>query len=304
MKTIASIDLGSNSILLLVAKITSNKRVIPIYQDCRTPRLAENLKQTEQISSRSLNRAIKDINDFKNIALSYGASEIFMVTTQAVRKARNKTEVVNKILDKTGIKPEIISGRQEAKLTYLGALTGISALKPERIMFDIGGGSTEFVYAAGKNIKKVHSLDLGAVDVTEKYQTQLPTNSENLDLIESEILEYLDKKLKFDSPDKFDLIGCGGSISACKLLDSKPANFNPNLIHGQALSLNALNSIIYDLAKMKLSDRKRVITFEPGRAEVIVAGGLILKAVLKYFDKRSVRVSTHNLRWGFLISKL
>ena len=304
MRTLASIDIGSNTILLLVAKIHSNNKIEPIHQDSKTPRLASGLKKTGNIAEKSLKRAIKDINSFKKKVQEIGAEKIYAVATQAIRSAANKNDVVRRIKDETGIKVEVISGKREAELTYLGAITGIPQLKPNRIMFDIGGASTEFVLANEKDVKKAVSLQIGAVEITERYGTNRKSSARTLEKASDEINQYFSDKLSGFSASDFDLIGTGGTIFTYKLLDMKPPEYDPEKIHGKALKRIRLESLIYDLAPMKLSDRKGVITFEPSRAEVIVAGGLILRSLLGYFEKESLIVSTRNLRWGFLISKL
>jgi exopolyphosphatase/guanosine-5'-triphosphate,3'-diphosphate pyrophosphatase len=304
MRTLASIDIGSNTILLLVAQIDNNNKIEPIHQDSKTPRLAADLKKTGVISEKSLKRAIKDINSFKKKAREIGVEEIYAVATQAIRSAGNKSEIVSRIKDQTGIKVEVISGKREAELTYLGAITGISGLNPNRIMVDIGGGSTELVMANKEDIKRAVSLKIGAVEITEKFGTNRKTSARTVKKVSDEISQYFADKLHGFSASDFDLIGTGGTISTYKLLDAKHSEYDPEKIHGKALKLDRLESLIYDLAPMKLSDRKGVITFEPSRAEVIIAGGLILRNLLEFFGKISLKVSTRNLRWGFLISKL
>ncbi|HER00432.1 MAG TPA: hypothetical protein ENO22_13910 [candidate division Zixibacteria bacterium] len=304
MKTLSSIDIGSNTILLLVAKIYKDGRIKPLLQDSRTPRLAFGLKKSGIISDKNLNRAIRDIKSFKKKAYQHGAEHIYAVATQAIRSAKNRAEVVERIENKTGIKVEVISGRREAELTYLGAITGIKGIKPNRIMFDIGGASSEFVMAHEEEVKKAVSFPVGAVEITEKYGANRKSPAETLRKASLELSEYFRDRLAGFEIEDFDLIGTGGTISAYKLLESKPPNYDPDRIHGKPLRLSRLDALINDLAAMKLSERKGVITFEPSRAEVIVAGGLILQSLLRYFGKRSLKVSTRNLRWGFLISKL
>ncbi|NIP41834.1 MAG: hypothetical protein GWO41_14310 [candidate division Zixibacteria bacterium] len=304
MKTLASIDIGSNTILLLVARIYSDGRIKPLLQDSRTPRLAFGLKKSGFISDKNLKRAIRDIKSFKKKAYQHGAEHIYAVTTQAVRSAKNKSKVVEKIENETGIPVEVIPGRSEAELTYLGAVTGIKGIKPNRIMFDIGGASSEFVMAHKNDVTKAISLEIGAVEITEKFGTNRKCWPGTLKKASEELSAFFRQKLKDFRIENFDLIGTGGTISAYKLLDSKPPAYDPDKIHGKSLKLNRLEELINDLAAMKLSERKGVITFEPSRAEVIVAGGLILLSLLRHFDSKSLKVSTRNLRWGFLISKL
>lgn len=304
MRIIASIDIGSNTILLLVAKVSDSGKIIPLLEQSKTPRLAFGLKQTGRISEKNLEKAVRDINAFKRSAKKLGAEEIYAVATQAVRGAENRDEVTTTIREITGIKIEVISGKKEAELTYLGAITGIGRLKPLRIMFDIGGASSEFVLARRERILKATSLPIGAVEITEKYKTNRKTGSKTINKIDTELNSFFEHKLKGFKNENCDLVGSGGTISAYKLLDTRPRDFDPSLIHGKSLGLSRLEELIDDLASLKLSERKGVITFEPSRAEVIVAGGLILRSLLRYFGKKTIKVSTRSLRWGFLISKL
>jgi exopolyphosphatase/guanosine-5'-triphosphate,3'-diphosphate pyrophosphatase len=304
MRKIASLDIGSNSILMLVAAVTGNKRIIPLLETSRTPRLAFNLKKTGRISAQNLARVIRDINSFKHEAESYGVDQIYAVGTQAIRAAANKAQVLKTISSKTGLRIEVISGKKEAELTYRGAVSGFGRLNKNRIMFDIGGASSEFVQAENTSIKKSLSLKIGAVEITEKYGTEGLKTAAELDDISRDIDDFFQSRLGGFGPQKSTLIGSGGTVSAYKLLDSKPEGFNPRKIHTTSLSSDRLDNLILRLAGMKLSERMRVIMFEPERAEVIVAGGLILRSLLKYFRKSSFKVSIRSLRWGFLLSKL
>lgn len=304
MRILASIDIGSNTVLLLVAKVSSSGKLIPLLEESKTPRLAFGLKQTGRISEKSLQKALKAIKDFKKEAKLLGVEEIYAVATQAVRSAENRDQVIATLQQKTGIKVEVISGKTEAELTYLGAITGLGYLKRRRIMFDIGGASSEFVMAEDKKILRAVSLPIGAVEVTEKYKTNRKTNRETLEKIGKELASFFKSRLGDFNADDCDLIGSGGTISTYKLLDSRPDGFDPSLIHGRSLKLSRIEELIYGLASLKLSERKRVITFEPSRAEVIIGGGLILRSLLQYFGKKTIKVSTRSLRWGFLISKL
>ena len=304
MRKIASLDIGSNTILMLVAMVTGNKRVIPLLESIRTPRLAFNLKKTGRISAKNLARVVCDIKDFKREAESYGVNEIYAVGTQAIRSAANKAEVVKNISKDTGVGVEVISGKKEAELTYRGAVTGFGRLNKNRVMFDIGGASSEFVLAEEDSIRNSLSLKIGAVEITEKYHTDGFKTAAELDAISRDIDDFFQSRLSTFGPRKFALIGSGGTVSSFKLLDSKPRNFNPREVHASTLYAQRLNNLIIRLAGMKLSERKRVIIFEPERAEVIVAGGLILKSLMWLFRKNSLKVSIRGLRWGFLLSKV
>jgi exopolyphosphatase / guanosine-5'-triphosphate,3'-diphosphate pyrophosphatase len=304
MKIKASLDIGSNSILLLVAKVTKDKRIFPLLEMSRIPRLAQNLKQTGRISDQSLERAIRDINYLKSIAYEYGVDEIHAVATQAIRTAKNKGDLVDRIKKQTGTKVVVISGKREAELTYLGAITGLGVIRKNRILLDIGGASSEFVWAEGNEILKAVSLKIGAVEITEKYRTDLKRTPEELDNISHELDLYFMSKLKLEDFSGFELIGSGGTISTFKMLDIGQKQYLPEEIHGTSLKSQRLDELLYNMANMKLSDRKRFIIFEPRRAEVIVAGGLIMKSLLKHFWRRVIRISTRSLRWGFLKSKL
>jgi len=189
-------------------------------------------------------------------------------------------------------------------LTYLGALTGIRNLKRKKIVFDIGGASTEFVFPRGNKIPQPFSIPIGSVELTEKYRTDRVKSSQEIQTITTDMIKYLSGKLKSIDSKDCDLISCGGTISAYKLLSAQPENYDPALIHGHSMSRTALNSLINLLSGMKLSERKGVIIFEPARAKVIVAGGILLLSLMEIFNKNSLKVSTRNLRWGFLISKL
>lgn len=302
MKKIASIDLGSNSAKLLIAEITDNNGIVPIYQQKATPRLADGLKKTGMISKESLKRAVESLEEFKQKSEDLGVNEIHAIATQALREANNSREVIDHILEMTGINIKVISGKREAELTYQGAVTGIDNLRKGRILFDVGGASTEFVLAENDNILNSDSLPIGAVAITEENKTDGITSPSRLSKIKADIVEYLIPKLSRFSQDEFDLISSGGTVSAYKRYEMGPPFDDPDRPHGTRLKLDSLESMIAEFAALKLSEREGVIIFEPERANVIVAGGLILAAVCDIFRKLDIIVSTRSLRWGFLIS--
>lgn len=304
MKTIAAIDLGSNTAKLLVAKVTKTRRIIPIFEDKHTPRLADGLKKSGRISTASLKRAVSALQKFKQKAEEFAVDEIHAVATQAMRQADNQKSVIEEIHKCTGIKVKVISGKREAELTYLGAVTGISRIKDRRILFDIGGASTEFVLAEGDKIMNSKSIRIGAVAITEDFRTDRITSPSVLMSVRQEIMRFLSSKLKGYDFGNFDLISSGGTVSAYKRLQMGKPYDRPERAHGRRLKVSELNRMIDRLGSLKLSDRRRVIIFEPERANVIVSGGLILSAVCDIFGKNSLVVSTRTLRWGFLKSRI
>src|SRR3990167_8921849 len=260
----ASIDIGTNTLRLLIAEI-DNKNLQPVYLKRTITRLGGGYKEDIGINRKAQERTIKALEFFSEKIKEYDIKEVRAVATSVVRRAKNREEFLNSVLKRTGIEIKIISGDEEARLSLLGVLSVIKVgtdLKsiPKCLVVDIGGGSTEFIATDAGRMLGAWSLEMGVVHLTENYlKTDPPTHNE-LDAMENEIngtiedLKGLIKKDDFLSSAVF--IGTAGTITTLAAIDMGLEKYNPEKINNYILSCRAVKKIYRHLASLSLKQRE------------------------------------------------
>jgi exopolyphosphatase / guanosine-5'-triphosphate,3'-diphosphate pyrophosphatase len=175
---IASIDIGTNTILLLIAKVTDSK-IIPLHNEYRIPRIGKGIKANHPITQEKIDLFIKILIEYKKIIDSYNCELVIANATNAMRLASNSKEIIEMVFNETGFLINIISGEEEAKLSFLGAAS-INDSNDIFLVIDIGGGSTEIIYGQNKKIIFSKSFQIGAVSLTEKYFKHNPPFKEEI----------------------------------------------------------------------------------------------------------------------------
>jgi len=300
LKKIAAIDVGSNSVLLSIVRVRGKSLQRPFVNLEATPRLSAGLKETGRISEKSTSKLIEALAGFKKRCDENDVERIYCCGTSALREASNASDVVAKVKSKTGIKIEVISGKREAALTYLGAVTGMRNLRQNRVLIDAGGGSSEIVIATGTSIRSAKSYKIGAVSLTERLRTTRKLKMSQMDKalksIRSEVAE-----LKIAPADKGSSLVCsGGTPSALQAFRIGMKEYDTYRIHGARMTLAEYVELAYELGEMSLRERRKALAFEPKRADVIVAGGLLSFALAERTGLKSVRISDRSLRFGML----
>ena len=304
MKNYAAIDVGSNSILLLIAEISGKTVSREILGVRETPRISAGLEKTGLIDEHAVARLIKSLRGFSSLCEKYSVERLSCYGTSALRKAGNSREVVSRVKDATGISIRVISGRKEAALTYLGAVTGMTGLKRSRVLIDVGGGSSEVVVADGLRILSAKSFKIGAVTLTERYRTNRRVNSSELELMAEKIRAEV-SQLKIPSVGMpMSLVLSGGTATAIQTYRVGLKSYDPNRIHGASMRITKYRNLVNELAQMTLHTRREALAFEPKRAEVITAGGLLTIALAEHYMAEFVRTSDRSLRHGQLLELL
>ncbi|MBZ4688404.1 MAG: exopolyphosphatase / guanosine-5-triphosphate,3-diphosphate pyrophosphatase [Clostridia bacterium] len=287
MSLYAAIDIGTNSSRLLIGEKVFGK-VIPKQMALRTTRLGEDLSQTGIIKKAAIDRTIKALFDFLEYMEKWDIAEVGVVATSAAREADNKEDFIKTIEEKTGLKVKIISGQEEASLSYRGAVSGVS-VSGNPVVIDIGGGSTEIMCAAGEDIY-VSSTKVGAVNCTENSTT--PT----------EILEKLSGTLeKVKSFKDVSFVGVGGTITTLSAIKQKLEVYDPGKIHNSILKKEDVDKIFFELCSLTLAQRKKVPGLQPQRADIIVAGTLILWVIMTDLNVAEITVSEADILHGIIL---
>ncbi len=289
----ASLDLGTNSVRMLVAETSTGNTINVLKRYTKITRIGEELKDRGRLKGVAKERTLAAIFECKQILENFNVDRILGVATSAVRDAVDGREFIELINRETGMPFEIISGKREAKLSFYGAVGGLLEMvsRDKAVVIDIGGGSTELTYIDRQQIK-AQSFQVGAVRCAEgDYSCQRI----------SETIRSGLNRIKANSPLQF--IGVGGTITTLAAVKMKLSQYNPDLIHGTVLETATVNEIYNQLNQMTLEERKCVKGLQPERADIIVAGTLILQTVLDMLGTEEIIVSESDLLHG-IVSEL
>jgi exopolyphosphatase/guanosine-5'-triphosphate,3'-diphosphate pyrophosphatase len=300
MTRVASIDIGTNTIRLLIADTGERKKLKRILSKRNITRLGEGFIKKREISSKATQRSIKVLEEYLNLVNEYRAKKTFAVATSAVREAANKDEFLMGVYRSTGLEIQVVSEREEASITLTGVLSIINEAIGKTLVIDIGGGSTEFILTEDKTLITTHSLDLGAVYLTERFihsDPPTPLELENL-------REFVDKRLSslpwvglsFSS-----LLGTAGTITTLAAIDQEMSNYDPDKINKYVLTREAVKSLYNRLKSLNRVERCLTPGLERGREDIILAGTIVLLNIMETLNFNEITVSDYGLLEGIII---
>ena len=302
MKNIASIDIGSNTVRLLILESTDDQKLNLLVSKRDITRLGEGIDAQGKLTEHRMQTTLKVLSRFRQICLENGDPPLFAVATSAVREASNGQEFVRRAKKETGIDIKIIPWEEEARLTLEGVYWKIPHENRKVITLDIGGGSTEFILSEGKNIKGFCSTSLGVVRLTEKFITQHPVDEKEYHSLQNHLqceLQAVKNKLSAFLPEL--LIGTAGTVTTLAALKENIYPYDPKKIHGSTFSQSEAESILDDLKGKSLSQRLLLKPIEPGREDLIIAGTAIVLETMRAFGCEILTVSEYSLREGLIL---
>jgi len=299
---VAAIDVGTNSTRLLVAEGWGDD-FRPLDRRMIITRLGEGVDRNRALAHDALERTLLTVAEYAATCGEYGVERLRVTGTSAVRDARNRGDFFDGIEKLTGQAPEMLSGETEARTTFLGALSDLDGGLPALVV-DIGGGSTELVSGTDEPEHLV-SLDIGCVRLFEKHLHSDPPSSQELESLRAEISDALrEAKAHLDVPAGARLVGVAGTVTQLAQLQTGLPVYDPDVTHHMVLSHGDVRRLVRRLESLSLSQRRRVKGLEPGRADVILAGGELLLAVMETFDSAEVLVSEKDILDGLVIELL
>jgi len=308
MTPIASIEIGTNSIRMLIAEKGKSDSVLrPVSRKRVITRLGENFSrdETNTLKPDAMTRSISVLKDFFGIASQFGISSPIVVATGVVRKAVNRNNFITLIAERLGHNIKIISGKEEAELTCRGILSSLNHMGAPLVLFDLGGGSTEFIWINNK-MRKPISLELGAVILTEDYLiADPPKNGEIYQLInhiENTFKTRLDS-LKETGKRKFSIVGTGGTLVnlAAMVHGIRVRDYNEK-INGLVIMKNEVGLLFEKMKGMPRAERLNLKGLESGREDIILAGTLMVIKIMDYFEKNEILISYSDLLEGVLLN--
>jgi exopolyphosphatase/guanosine-5'-triphosphate,3'-diphosphate pyrophosphatase len=294
---VATIDIGTNSVLLLVAE-RAGGALHAVTERATITRLGEGVDRTKQLSAAAIARTCACIDDYAKIIRDERVERIAVVGTSAMRDAGGGEEVRRHVQQALGIEARVLSGADEARLTFRGALSGME-LNGERdlAVFDIGGGSTEVVIGRPDAAPAfAESFDVGSVRLTERLVRHAPLLPEERAAITRTARDVFSNVPPL--PNSQPPVGIAGTMTTLAAVSLALVPYDGARVHGHVMTRDELASVVDRLASLDVTARREVAGMEPKRADVIVAGGLVAVALLDHWKATAARVSDRGVRWG------
>ena len=302
---VATIDIGTNSVLLLVAEKRGDGSIVPVLERATITRLGQGVDQTGELAAEAVERTIACLREYAAEAKRAHAATIVAVGTSAMRDARGGPAFATSAADVLGVAPRIVSGRDEAALTFAGAVAGLS-VRGMIAVFDVGGGSTEIVGGSWDGeraeIAKAASIDVGSVRLTERHVRSDPPTPRELEAVARDVDAALVRVPKL--PSGAPLVGVAGTVTTIAAVARAVVPYDGARVHGIELGANEIASVRERLASLPVEARRRVAGIEPKRADVIVAGAIVVERVLAWAAASTLIVSDRGVRWGLALEAL
>jgi exopolyphosphatase/guanosine-5'-triphosphate,3'-diphosphate pyrophosphatase len=299
MSVAASIDIGTNSTRLLIAN-KEGANLYPLRMEERITSLGEGLGQPGYLKSESLDRVTEALIEYMGYIRASRVESVFIVATSAAREASNKEMLLERVKSVTGYDCRIISGQEEARLTFLGVMSDICPAS-KALICDIGGGSTEFIFVEQGRLTQEISLPLGSRRLKDRYLYRNPVYNEEIQALTIHTETILRQHFLSDSDNMgVQCVMVGGTATTLAMIDCSLAAFDENKVHGYVLLHPAVIKIVQKLASLSLEERKHVVGLHPKRADVIVAGAMITEIILRFFKLSSCQISIRDLLFGLL----
>ena len=306
-RRIAAIDIGTNSFHLLVAAVDPKLRTFRIIQaEKATTRLGERDPETGELTAAAMQRGLETLRQFRDLAASHRVEQIVTAATSAVREAPNGRDFLQTILDDLGMEVDLVSGPEEARLIYLGVLSGMPFGDRPHLLLDIGGGSTELILADGRDARALTSTRVGAVRLQRDFVRDDPMPPQRRSFLQAFIQGSLepavDKVRRRIKPGETPvLVATSGTAMAIGSLAASEEERPPRKLHGYRVTRQSLNQVVDRLITMTPAQRRELAPINDRRAEIIVPGALILQTTMKMLGVEEFVLSERALREGLIV---
>lgn len=305
MTRVAALDCGTNSLRLLVADLEED-RMIDVVRRMEVVRLGEGVDRTGRLAPGALARTFAVLDEYAAMIAGLGVRAIRMVATSATRDAANREEFVSGVAARLGVAPEVVSGDEEAALSFAGAtreLRGQSGIEPPYLVVDIGGGSTEFVLGDQSGPSAARSVDIGCVRMTERHLVDDPPSAVQIDAARKDIEDAIEwAREVVPLTDARTMIGLAGSVTTVVALALGLDHYEPERIHHAQVSASDVHRVTAQLLAATRAERAALPVMHPGRVDVIGGGALVLDTILRRIGFDAVVASEHDILDGIAFS--
>lgn len=295
MEKLAIIDMGSNSIRFIAIQIYDNHAYSFLYQQKESIRLGEGLTSSDRLSEAGMERAMKCLKVYRHMIDVMEIKTCLAVATAAVRVASNGDAFITKIHAETGIRIRVIPGEEEAALGYLGVINTIDMA--DFLQFDLGGASVEITLVRDRQVVHSVSVPIGAVTLTEKYALQDAPSLEQIEKCRQSILRKL-KNIPWLHKFNLPIIGIGGTVRNIAKMDQKSTNYPLPRMHNYRLPKERFEDIYEKVCSRNCAARKKIPGLSNERADIIIAGALVIKSLLEHTGGNELIISGNGLREG------
>jgi exopolyphosphatase / guanosine-5'-triphosphate,3'-diphosphate pyrophosphatase len=292
----AAIDIGTNTVLLLVVERRDGE-LSPLVEHAHVTRLGQGVDRSRRLAPEAVERTLAVLGDHARELASLGVTALDVVGTSALRDAEGAADFVERARALLGVAPRVIGGDEEARLSFGGALSGLP-LTPPCTVFDVGGGSTELIVGDGGAAPSGTSVDVGSVRLTERWLAHDPPTDEELNHAREDAHRLLTAAAL--PARRGPLVGVAGTVTTLAALHAGLDPYDPARVHGSELALDDVRAWIERLARETTARRSGRPGLDPKRADVIVAGAIVVEAVLETLGADRLVVSDRGVRWGLV----
>ena len=285
---------------MLIADVDHEGRIRTLRDEIAFPRLGKGVDLSRMISTETLERVHRTLKNFKRISEELRSDKIVACGTSALRDAKNRDDWIRLIKEDLGIGIEVLSGEDEALWSFFGAVSEFEGDRHRFAVIDIGGGSTEVTVGTRSKLQLRESLDIGCVRLTERILRSSPPEVEQLEEASNAVRESIKSLNPLDSQE-CDLVGVAGTVTTLAALDQNLEEFDVKKIDGHVLFLDRITSLYEKMRRQTLDEIASSPIIPAGRADVLVAGILILLEFMSYFGFKRIRVSGRGLRYGLVL---
>ncbi len=298
MAKYAVVDVGTNSVKMTIALKRAPDEFDIIEDHIEITRLGENISKAGRLSETAILRTVDALKKLQQRIRKSGVSETAVIATRVLRQATNSDQFIDRVKRECKLTVETISGEKEAILSFLAVKFSQNTPQKNFLVFDTGGGSTEFFYPENGNKM---SLDIGAVVLTEQYLPSDPVENSEIERAIHHIRRML--SILESTSEISALLGIGGTVTTLAAMHKKIDNFSASLIEGTILTQLDLTKIIAELSVKTIGQRKAITGLHPKRADIILAGALIVSEILTKFRLSKFTISTYGIRHGLLLDR-
>ena len=306
----AVIDIGTNSVKVLIADLSDGGQLAPVSEMSRQTRLGAGFYDTHQLQGPAIALTAEAVAEFRKSALNLGAARVRVIATSAARDARNAGELVDAVREKAGLETEILSGEQEAEWVFRGVTSHSNLARSSVLILDVGGGSTEFIVGDRGEPQFRHSYSLGTVRLLEQLRLADPPGLAALsgcrvylnDFLASQVAPFLEPALR-SCRGPLRLVGTGGTATILARIETSMTGFDRDVIESVQIPLPRIQAYMNQQWQMTLAQRQEIVGMPPHRGDVILTGMAIYEAIMSKFGLTELGVSTRGLRFWALMEK-
>jgi exopolyphosphatase/guanosine-5'-triphosphate,3'-diphosphate pyrophosphatase len=297
---VAAIDCGTNSVRLLIADVEQGG-LRDVVREMRIVRLGQGVDETGRLAPEAIERTRVALADYATAIREHHAERTRMVATSATRDAENRADFVAMVHAVLGVEPEVITGREEAGLSFAGAASVLEHLNGPLLVADIGGGSTELV-RGGDGQLRAYSMDVGCVRMTERHLRDDPPTAEQIAATVADVRAAVDVargEVPLDAAATF--IGVAGTVTTIAAIALELDRYDSEVIHGSTISAAQVDDVTERLVRMTHEQRAALPVMHPGRVDVIAGGALVLRTLMKQSGADAVIASEHDILDGIAL---